>query len=332
MSFEGGLEHPMKQPARAAFAAGWALSGGPLNERVRVACETAVALAIEAADDPGILQATIDLGRLEGMWALLFQRRDQLLDDCTRSVWDAWLPLIGRTAVGAAVDQLLAALGVHEADRGWRDDLRTAAKAAARALLGAIAGLSGFGALRSVLRDVLATGRAEGMVEAVAIAAERVSRIGLDWEIAFKDAYQAMDSLDDLWAGADGWLARVLDGGAGDLGRVLADGLETGLSRDELIDAAMDVLTAEEGSVAFVVDWAMTTAADEGALALYRGEGVLQIEIITAADGRVCSACIDAEASSPWYIGDQPRLPLHPNCRCVYSADISLAHFAAWMA
>jgi hypothetical protein len=322
----------MQQPARIAFAAGWALSGGPLTPRVRVACETAVALAVESADDPGILQATIDLGRLEGMWALLFQRRDRLLSDHAQLVRDAWLPLVNRTAVAVAVDQLLAVLGVQEADRGWLDDIRVAARAAARALLRALAGMTGFGALRTALRDVLAAGRAEGMIEAVAIAAERASLIGLDWELAFKDAYQAMGSLDDLWAGADGWLGRVLDGGAGDLGRALADGLETGLSRDELIDAAMDVLTAEEGSVAFVVDWAMTTAADEGALALYRGEGVQQIEIITAADGRVCSACIDAESGSPWYIGDQPRLPLHPHCRCVYSADVSVAHFAAWMA
>ncbi|MFF4644981.1 hypothetical protein [Streptomyces sp. NPDC001389] len=303
-----------------------------MTDRVRAACEVAVALAVESADDPGILQATIDLGKLEGMWALLFQRRDQLLADQAQRVRKAWLPLVDRTAVAAAVDQLLAVLGVQEADRGWLYDLRTAARAAARALLRGIAGMTGFGFLRAALRDVLAAGRAEGMVEAVAIASERASRIGLDWEIAFKDAYQAMSNLDDLWAGADGWLARVLDGGAGDLGRALADGMEAGLGRDDLIDAAMDVLTAEEGSVAFVVDWAMTTAADEGALALYRGEGVLQIDIITAADGRVCSACIDAEAGSPWYIGDQPRLPMHPNCRCVYSADISLAHFAAWMA
>ncbi|MFB6805477.1 2'-5' RNA ligase family protein [Streptomyces sp. NPDC056387] len=325
------LEHPMEQPAREAFAAGWALSGGPMTERVRTACETAVDLAVENPDDPGTLKATIDLGRLEGMWALLFQRRNDLLADQTRQVRGTWLPLIDRISVAAAVDQLRAVLGVSEADRGRRDDIRAAAKAAARALLQAIAGLTGFGKLRSALRDVLAAGRAEGTVEAVAIAAERASRIGLDWEIAFRDAYRAMDNLDDLWASADGWLARTLDGAASELGSVLADGMEGGLTRDELIDAAMDVLTADDAAVAFTVDWAMTTAADEGALALYRAEGVLQIDIITAGDGRVCSACIDAEAGSPWHIGDQPRMPLHPNCRCCYSADVSLAHFANWL-
>ncbi|MEU8839930.1 2'-5' RNA ligase family protein [Streptomyces roseus] len=325
------LAHPMEAPAREAFAAGWALSGGPLTKRVRLACETAVDLAVENPDDPGTLKATIDLGRLEGMWALLFQRRNDLLADQTARVRDVWLPLIDRTSVAAAVDQLRAILGVQEVDRGRRDDIRAAAKAAARALLQAIAGLTGFGKLRSALRDVLAAGRAEGTVEAIAIAAERASRVGLDWEIAFKDAYRAMDSLDDLWAGADGWLARTLDGAAGELGNVLGDGMENGLTRDELIDAAMDVLTADDAAVAFTVDWAMTTAADEGALALYRAEGVLQIDIITAGDGRVCSACIDAESGSPWHIGDQPRMPLHPNCRCCYSADVSLAHFAAWM-
>lgn len=322
------LAHPMEEVAREAFASGWALSGGPMTDRVRAACETAVSIATEAADDPDVLRATIDLGKLEGMWALLFQRREEQQALHTAEVRKQWRQLIARDEIAAMADRLRHQLGVTEAFDPAR--LRAEALAAAKVLLAALADLSGFSGLRIALRNAIAAGRAEGMVNAVAIAAERAGQIGLDWNIAFKDAYQSLERLEDLWADAGGWLSRMIDGVAGDLGRTLADGLEAGLDRDALIDAAAELLTGDTEAVAFVVDWAMTTAADEGALALYRSEGVLQLDIITAGDGRVCGACIDAEAGSPWHIGDQPRMPLHPSCRCCYAADVSLAHFANW--
>ncbi|MFG2412280.1 2'-5' RNA ligase family protein [Streptomyces goshikiensis] len=323
------LAHPMESVAREAFATGWALSGGPMTDRVRTACETAVSIATEAADDPDVLRATIDLGRLEGMWALLFQRREEQQSLHMAEVRRQWRELISRDDITVMVDRLRHQLGVTEAVDPGR--LRVEALAAAKAMLRALADLSGFSALRIALRNAIAAGRAEGMVNAVAIAAERAGKVGLDWNIAFKDAYQSMERLEDLWADAGGWLGRMIDGVAGDLGRTLADGLEAGLDRDALVDAAAELLTGDAEAVAFTVDWAMTTAADEGALALYRSEGVLQIDIITAGDGRVCGACIDAESGSPWHIGDQPRMPLHPHCRCCYAADVSLAHFANWI-
>lgn len=323
-----GLAHPMASAAREAFAAGWALSGGPMTDRVRTACETAVNLATETADDPDVLRATIDLGKLEGMWALLFQRREEQQALHAAEVRKQWQQLITRDDIAAMVDRLRHQLGVTEAFNLAR--LRADARAAAKAMLTALADVTGFTALRIALRNAIAAGRAEGMVNAVAIAAERAGKVGLDWNIAFKDAYASMERLEDLWADAGGWLGQMIDGVAGDLGRTLADGLEAGLDRDALIDAAAEVLTGDAEAVAFTVDWAMTTAADEGALSLYRSEGVLQIDIITAGDGRVCGACIGAESGSPWHIGEQPRMPLHPACRCCYAADVSLAHLASW--
>ncbi|MFD8142507.1 hypothetical protein [Streptomyces sp. NPDC059708] len=322
--------HPIEEFAREAFAAGWALTGGPMTDRVRTACETAVLIATEAADDPDILRATIDLGRLEGMWALLFQRREDQQARHAAEIRPLWRDLADRDDLATLVDRLRYQLGVVEARSPEQRRLRDEVLAAARAMLRALADKSGFTALRIALRNAIAAGRAEGMVNAVAIAAERAGRIGLDWNIAFRDAYQAMERLDDLWADAGSWLSRMIDGVADDLGRTLADGLEAGLDRDALIDAAGELLTGDSEAVAFTVDWAMTTAADEGALSLYQSEGVLQIDIISAGDGRVCPSCIDAEVGSPWHIGDQPRMPLHPACRCCYSAAVSLAHFASW--
>jgi 2'-5' RNA ligase len=326
------LEHPMSGPAREAFAAGWAVSGGPMTERVKAASTVAVQTAIEHADNPRILEVTIDLGKLEGMWALLFKRREEQQAKHGPLVGAAWRSLADRDAVAGMVHRFRQHAGLAEAHQD-EPNIRAEALAAAKSMLNAIAAAAGAGwsTLRATLRDAIAAGRAEGMVNAVAIAAERANRIGLDWNIAFDNAYRSLERLDEIWADANGWLGRTIDRAAADLGRVLAQGAEDGASRDEMVDAAMDVLTSSDSeAVAFVVDWAMTTAADEGALALYRSEGVLQVDIITAGDGRVCSNCADAEAGSPWQIGDTPRMPLHPACRCCYASTVSLAHFATW--
>jgi 2'-5' RNA ligase len=328
------LEHPMEAPAREAFAAGWAASQGPMTERVRAACTAAVQTAIEHADDPRILEVTIDLGKLEGMWALLFQRREEQQAKHVPLVAAVWRDLIDRDAVADMVDRFRQQAGLTEADQD-KPSIRTEALEAAKAMLHAIADAAGAGwdALRTALRDAIAAGRAEGMVNAVAIAAERANRIGLDWNIAFEDAYRSLERLDEIWADMGGWLGRTIDRAAADLGSVLAQGAEDGADRDQMIEDAMNVLTGTDvESVAFVVDWAMTTAADQGALDLYRSEGALRADWISAGDGRVCVTCIDNEAGNPWPLTDFPLMPSHPVCRCVAAAEVSLSHFANWFA
>ncbi|WP_158997224.1 2'-5' RNA ligase family protein [Streptomyces aureus] len=323
------LEHPITGPAREAFAAGWALSGGPMTERVKAASTAAVQTAIERANDPHILEVTIDLGRLEGMWAKLFGRREEKQAEHTRLVTDAWRDLINRDAVTVMVDRFRSQANLTEGVRDFLSD----ALAAARSMLGALADLTGWTKVRQTIRDAIAAGNAEGMVNAVAIAAERAALLGLDWNLAFSDAYESLARLDELWGNADGWLGRTVDRAADDLGKALSQAAEDGASRDEMIDAAMDILASEDvDAVAFVVDWAMTAAADDGALRLYRSEGVQQIDVITAGDGRVCESCIDYEAGSPWPTLDVPRLPTHPVCRCCYAAAMSLSNFASWFA
>lgn len=324
-----GLEHPISAPAREAFAAGWAASGGPMTDRVRAASIAAIRTAIEHADDPRILEVTIDLGKLEGMWAQLFARREKLIHQYTDTVTTAWRPLITRRLFRDQLYNLRAELGLREADRS--KTIRDAAKAAARAILQTLPLTAGWAALRQAIRNALAAGRAEGIVNAVAIAAEQAGRVGLDWDIAFDHAYQQLERLGGLWSDADDWLARTVDRAADDLGRMLADKAEAGASYDDMLDAAMNLLDNDDiDAVRFVVDWAMTTGADQGALSLYRSEGATTATWITAGDGRVCPTCENNEAGSPWPLADFPTMPSHPACRCVAAADLSLNRFASW--
>ncbi|MDI5965727.1 hypothetical protein [Streptantibioticus silvisoli] len=322
--------HSIALAAREAFAAGWAVSGGPMTGRVRIACVEAVRIAVEQADDPQILEATLDLGKLEGMWALLFQRREKLTDQYTAAVTTAWRKLIRPRLFRDGLHHLRAQLGLVEAAPDPAA-IRAAALAAARGILVSLATTSGWAALRQTIRDALAAGRAEGIVNAVAIAAERVGRIGLDWDIAFDHAYQQLARLDELWSEADTWLARLLDRATTDLGRLLAEQAANGGSYEDMLDAASTLLdTADVNAVAFVVDWALTTGADQGALTLYTSEGVQAVDWITAGDGRVCPTCEDNETGSPWQINSVPQAPAHPLCRCVLAADMNLTRFAGW--
>jgi 2'-5' RNA ligase len=53
----------LAEAARSAYAAGWALSGGPMTDQVRAGCTAAVAHATENRDDPGILEVSPTSGR-----------------------------------------------------------------------------------------------------------------------------------------------------------------------------------------------------------------------------------------------------------------------------
>lgn len=323
--------HPIAPFAREAFAAGWAASGGPLTDRVRAACTVAVGLAVDNADDPHVLEVTLDLGKLEGMWAQLFARRDQLIAQYTASVTDAWRTLIRPRLFRDGLLNLRAELGFTEADRSDPAQVKAAALAAARSMLQALPLTAGWAALRQAIRDAIAAGRAEGIVNAVAIAAHRTGTVGLDWNIAFDHAYQQLERLDTLWSDAETWLGRMVDGATADLGRMLADKAGTGASYEDMLDAASQLLDgADVNAVSFVVDWALTAGADQGALSLYRLQGVQSVDWMTAGDGRVCPTCSDNEAGSPWPITAVPAAPSHPRCRCVLAADLNLAAYSSW--
>lgn len=310
--------------ARAAYADGWARSGGPMTPRVKAGCIAAIAVALERADDPHVLEVTLKLGSLEGTWALVFNRRDQMAVAHIAAVTAIWRQLIhGRLRTTVRAFRHAAAL-TEATEKPDPNRFKAAALDAARVILGGLAIDHAWDKLRRALRNAIAAGRAEGAVDAIAIAAEQAGRIGLDWDIAFDDAYRALGNLGDIWADTDGWLGRMLDRAAADLGRVLSDGAASGASYEDMVADALDVLDSENvGAVKFVVDWALNTALQRGALDLYSSEGVQLVSWLSAGDDRVCPVCQANEDNSPFPINDYPT-KIHPWCRCVPSAEFSL--------
>lgn len=320
--------------ARYAFAAGWAASGGPMTERVKTASLVAAQLACEHADDPGVFELALNLGSLEGMWALLFARRENLIADHTARVGNAWRRTLRRQAIRDGVERFqraLLLLGETGDDPQRTGRIRRAAHEAAAEMLALLVAEPAYEALRQALRDALAASAAEGQVAAVAIAAEQAGRIGLDWDIAFEHAYAAMADLPSLWPAADDWLTRMLGRATADLGGVLSDAMLAGGSYADMVAAATAAIgNADAEAIAFIVDWAMTTAADQGALSLYRDEGVTAVTWLDAGDDRVCPTCATNAENSPYPPADFPPMPSHPRCRCVPSAELNLSKFEPW--
>lgn len=334
-SLEDTAAVTMASAARESFALGWIRSGGPMTERVKAGCTAAMRMAAAHPHDHGILEVALNLGSLEGTWAKVYQRRDELIARQAAKANAAWKTVLTRDMIAAAATDFRRRAGVTEATQDEQErkaQLAQDAIAAAAALMQLLPQRPEWLSLRRSLRDALAAGRAEGAVNAVAIAAERIGKLGLSWDIAFQDAYNALADLDILWAEADGWLAKMLGAATADLGRALANSAAGGATYAQTLSAAMAALDSEDvTAVSFVVDWAATVALRQGALDLYASEGVELVTWEDAGDGRVCATCESNADNSPYPPADYPEIP-HPRCRCSPSASLSLANFDSWFA
>lgn len=311
--------------ARAAYAQGWAASGGPMTDRVKAGCIAAVEWACENEYREDVLEATLKLGALEGTWALIYQRRDALIAQHTAAVQQAWNEVLRTVDPGKAIHRIRRELGLEEALGLER--LKRAVKAAREAMVALLAWLPGttaWQALRAAMGDAWTAAIAEGKVGALALAVEgKVA--GIDFDIAFQHAYDALSNLGQIWNQTDAWLGRMLDRNTDELGRALGELASEGASYEEMLSAAEDILLGVEGdAVGFIVDWALNTGMTQGALDLYRSEGITQITFMTAGDTRVCPQCEQAESESPYSPESLPAPPLHPRCRCTVAAELSL--------
>lgn len=320
--------------ALEAYRIGWARSGGPMTDRVREGAKTAVAMACEHAHEPGILEATLKLGSLEGTWAKVYQRRGELIARHSYAAVAAWKTVLTRDQIAVAVSDFRRRAGITEAaeSRADHDEIKAAAIAAATALIRGLPNRPEWKSLRASIRNALAAGHAEGIVGAIAVAADRIGKTGLDWDGAYTHMYDALADLETLWADADGWLATVLKQAAGELGRSLAAAAASESTYAQMLASAMAALdSGDVQAVSFVVDWALSTALAQGALHLYSSEGATSIDWMTAADDRVCaSPCQENEDNGPYAPADFPSCPGHPRCRCTPAASVDLANFTQW--
>lgn len=321
--FTGSDQHPIEAVAREAYAAGWALSGGPMTDRVRAGCAAAVQLAVEHCDDPGILEVTLKLGSLEGVWATVYERREQLIADHIAAVTKRWHTCVGELDLAKAITRYRAAVFMGEAADPQLAARRADAKQAAFGYLSGIHYTDGYPHLQEAVGDALRAGRAEGHVTAQRIHAAHASSApaqessGDELAIDFSRYYDQLALLDDWPALADPWIQRLIDGASTDLGNTLAALSRDGASYEDMLAAADDLFgSGDVRAVSALMDYAMSDALTNASVDLYASEGVGSYDVLTAADSRVCKACLDAESSNPYPVTQSPPVPSHPGCRC----------------
>jgi hypothetical protein len=316
--------HSIVPYARTAYAIGWATSGGPLSDRVKTRCESAIRYAIDHADDPHVLEATLKLGSLEGVWAAIFDRRARLYADNVAKVAHAWKTLVSSVDVATVVRTVRQQAGLSEAKK----DKTTAAYATTLILvqLSALMLHSNWLALRAAVEDALASGSAEGQADAMALLADQVGATGFDFAKAFADAKAQLGTGNPLLASTENWLGQLINEVATAAGDALAQSIADGEDPSTLDGVLGDFLDNPEGPMNYVLDTMTHLGISAGILRWYQLNGVYaNIWFITAGDEKVCNQCDDAEVGSPYVISDVPAPPLHPNCRCSLYTDESMS-------
>lgn len=313
----------MSDPAgyvRAAFAAGYA-SAGPWawpNPDLPVAFEAAAATVAGMYDDPRLVEATIHLGRLEGVHKAVFNRRLHLLDVATNHLAGVWAKVAARVDVAGLVRQVRVRAGLVEAAEPAPEPSITPSDAAtlAATFLADLPGDDDWDTLAADLSDGLRRAYAEGQATSVALSAG----MSIDFDTMVDDVLNALAEHPD-WADADPWLTRTLGGTATDLGRKLSGMLADGDSYEAMVDGASRLLTVDAKALRYVVDFALGQAMSLGARDLYARENVAQVAFVTAGDSRVDDMCEEAEARGPYNLSDAPIPPLHGFCRCALVAQ-----------
>ena len=181
--------------------------------------------------------------------------------------------------------------------------------------------------LREVAHDALVQSYAEGAAGAGQLVSVTTGQVGIDLEsllVAFEDAVAAALNLDELWDAADTWIADHVGVVSRAMGDAVADALEHGITRAELLKD-LRAIVEDTKAAAVLYDHALATALDQGAVDLYASEGISELEVLTAGDARVDDICRDLETDGPYPVTEPPSLPAHIGCRCaVIPSDDSL--------
>lgn len=308
--------HPA-DAARASFAIGWAkgtaLYPVGLTERARLACVAAMRVA--EASPQADLTPTLQLGQLEGIWAVIYARREAIerlhgdaLADTLNAInsldWAQVLDQIERqllldptltstqlaTKLGSTIENLIAG-HLPEADRS---------------------------AWRAAMQAALLDAQAEGATAGLSLIGDAAG-VTIDWELAATAAKNALAGNQALWDASSDWITEQIHGLGYEISRKLAALWDDGASRADMEDAISEILGTPTNTAGAILDTAIGKSLTAGAFDTYEMAGVGYVNFDTAGDGRVCAQCGEAEDNNSYALGGAPRAPLHLRCRCTAS-------------
>jgi hypothetical protein len=292
---------------------GWASTGAPADGRAFLGA--AASLLAEDATPTHLL------GHLDGTWAVIHDRREDVHRRNQREVAEAAAALLARLDIDRLAASVYALGHLAETVTEALDpQVQAEIDSQVRAVTTDLPNQPEWQDLRDEMAAAGHHGTAEGVADAIAALADGMGR-GIDWDLAFGDAYDAMED-GDLYGASDVWLSEMVGGLRTDLGRALAGAMTEGGSYEAYLAAAEGVLTAQPvKAVSYVVDLLTGRALTDGMLSVYRRVGASLVDWITAGDQRVCDICAGLESDSPYGLGDAPKCPAHGFCRCVLQAQ-----------
>lgn len=314
--------HPAAPYLREAFAAGWAVSAGPMTSRIQAASLAAVTAGCGCASHPGVFEAVTALGHTEGVQALAAQRREELISAGTAKILVAWHAALRSLDTAALASRLRqAALTTEARTPDEKQRLKDAAAAALAWLLG-ILGTSAYDTLVSSIAAALAAAAAEGYAGAEATARDITSG-PYDWDTGTRQAAALLKNLRHWEGAARETIRQALESAARDLARALETAATATDARKAAADWAEPGDDQDEGSTpsgssrpfAFWLDRSLWSAVIAGAVAWYQQAGTALLAWNTQMDGRVCPTCQEYADNGPYTPDAYPDAP-HGGCRC----------------
>lgn len=290
-----------------------------LTPRAVLACQAAFAVG-EASPQPDPRRnpktPTIQLGQLEGIWAVIYARREAI-EKAHADGLGVILDHISDLDWGSVVDQVERWLLL---DPGMTGKMLTAKLGAdIESMIASRLSPKVAGAWRDLMHQALVDATAEGRAAALGLVAQSAN-VTIDWNLAADEAKQALAGDQVLWDSSSGWIAKQTHGLGYQIGQKLASLWNQGASRDEMEQAIQDLLgNVSKSAAGTILDTAIGQSLSVGALDTYQTAGVIFADYETAGDGRVCADCGDAEDNSPYPLYDAPIPPLHVSCRCTLS-------------
>jgi hypothetical protein len=122
-----------------------------------------------------VLEATLQIGKLEGTWALFFDRREKPTDEQVAAILKIWALIAARLPVTTIIDRLLAELGPirGELTAEQRDYLATITGSASASLLAGLYADDSRGDFEAAVEDALRAAMAQGQAGVLALNAEK---------------------------------------------------------------------------------------------------------------------------------------------------------------
>lgn len=306
--------HLIEPYAHAAFCTGFAATGAAVTKRVQAAHDAAIRMAIDNFHDPKVLEATLQIGHMEGVWSNVFDRRSELYDSSLASFSAAWKKVDTGSDVPALVKAVRQQAGLMETKPSPTTEY---AVGLVLFMLQRSMVRSDWIQLRQALSDALISGYAMGEADTLELLASRMNAGNFDFDKAFAAAKQKYENDPASLNAVDDWLNKLLNQLAIDIAKKLGVMIDNGASEQEMIDY-VDQELGDGNSRTFVIvlDQMIHSAITLGILWLFRLNGVSEVWFITVGDELVCPMCDEIEAQNPYPITEPPECPAHPNCRC----------------